>query len=139
MFGNATITLSKNNLFNSNSATQTSTRSELERKMARKQLMMALTMDSNTLNVQLVGKLNAASAPLFKEFVKSVIASNTTVRFDLAQLETLDGAGVAALVWANLQMGGSVSVANPSQSLFKKLIALNFQHLVQIENFSLAA
>ena len=135
MFLANVITFPKN-LFVSNSRPKS-----LERQLVRKHLTIGLEMNGDDLVIYLLGKLDATNAPLFKNFVKTLTENHNTgeVAFDLAGIKSLDGAGVAALVWANNYLSGRVSVVNPSHNLYQKLVALNFQYLVKIDTFSLVA
>jgi anti-anti-sigma factor len=114
----------------------------LESRLARKGLMLGLSMEQDTVKMYLVGKLNAGTSPIFKELLKNFLGHQyKSFVFDLSGLETLDGSGVATMVWAHNQMlefGGRVSVTNPNNSICSKLLAVNFHHLVDIENFSLS-
>jgi len=117
--------------------------SEVERKMSQTGLMVGLSIEEQTVNIRLVGKLIARNAAHFKLFVKTLIEQGySSCLFDLANLTELDGAGVAALVWANNQMhqiGGCANVTLPNPALYHKLLSLNFQYLVNIETVTLDA
>jgi anti-anti-sigma factor len=119
------------------------THTALKNRLARKGLMLALSMEQDTVKMYLVGKLNAGTSPIFKELLKSFLGHQyKSFVFDLSGLDTLDGSGVATLVWAHNQMlecGGRASVTNPNKPICSKLLAVNFHHLVDIENFSLAS
>lgn len=119
---------------------QAMTRTDLEARLARKGLMIGLSMQQNTVVIHLVGKLNNAGSPIFKELLKTFLSNGySSFVFDLSGLESLDGAGVAALVWTRNQMlekGGRASVTNPTKEICSKLLALNFQHLVEIESIN---
>ncbi len=118
-------------------------RSALMQQLANKGLMLGVGMEEDTVRLHLVGKLTTANSLLFKSLVKTFIANGyTSFVFDLSDLKNLDSAGVAALVNvrnAALEAGGYVSVTNPDSALYRKLVAINFHHLVQIENYSFAA
>ncbi len=117
-------------------------RSDIENRLARKGLLIGLSMERNTSVIYLVGKLNTANSPIFKELIKTFISNHyNSFVFDLSGLTGLDSAGVATLVWARnkaLEAGGFARVTNPSVELYNRLIAINFQYLVEIENFNFA-
>jgi anti-anti-sigma factor len=115
----------------------------VEQQLARKGLMVGVSMEQNRVCLNLVGKLNAGNSLLFKELVKTSISNGyTSMTIDLQGLTSLDSAGVAALVAMNVaatEAGGRLTVTNPNTSLFRKLVMVNFHHLVQIESFGYAA
>jgi anti-anti-sigma factor len=119
------------------------TRSAMMQQLAHKGLMLGVGMEQDTVQLHLVGKLTAANSLLFKTLVKTFIANGyTSFVFDLSSLKHLDSAGVAALVNvrnAALEVNGEISVTNPDSELYRKLVAINFHHLIQIENYSFAA
>jgi anti-anti-sigma factor len=116
------------------------TRRELESRLARKGLMIGLSIQRDTVSMHLVGKLTAASSLTFKELMKTFVGNgHTSFVFDLSGLENLDSSGVAALIWARnlmLENSGRLSVTNPSRAICHKLLAINFHHVVEIESIS---
>lgn len=115
---------------------------ELMRRLARQGLMLGLSMERNTVKLHLVGKFKANGSAVFKELLNTFLSQGyTSFVFDLSSLHTLDGAGVAALVWARNQAeaaGGRATVTNPNAPLYRRLVSVNFHHLVPIENFVLS-
>src|SRR5690242_6438037 len=98
-------------------SSKTSREVSLESRLARKGLMIGLSMEHGAIKVYLVGKLNGATGPLLKELLKTFLNNSyKSFVFDLSGLETLDSTGVATLVWARnlaLEAGGYASVTNP--------------------------
>ncbi len=144
MLFNITATVTKLNVFNNKTQTATVTsQTLLTQQLNRKGLMIGLAMEQNTVKMYLNGKLDAATAPIFKALLKTFTEKGfTSFVFDLSNVKVLDSAGIAALVRANVMMqefSGQATVINPTKSIFNKLIAINFHHLVTIESFALAA
>jgi len=114
-------------------------RNELESRLARKGLMIGLSMEHNTVKLHLIGKLHAAGSSIFKDLLKTIVSNGyTSIVLDLTALESIDGAGVAALVWLRNQMlekGDRMTVTNPTPAMYSKLLAINFHFLVEIESF----
>ena len=143
MLFNITATVTKLNVFNSKTQTAPATsQALLTQQLNHKGMMIGLAMEQDTVKMYLNGKLDAATAPIFKALLKTFIEKGfTSFVFDLSNVEVLDSAGVAALVRANVMMhevGGEATVINPTKSIFNKLISINFHHLVTIESFALA-
>ncbi len=143
MLLNIATTITKIIPFVSHKATTSNADATLTQQLNRKGLLVGLAMEHDTIKMYLTGKLDGANAPIFKELLKNFIQNGyTSFVFDLANLKTLDSAGVAALVRANVmvqEFNGEASVINPTQAVFQKLISVNFHHLVTIEEFSLVA
>jgi anti-anti-sigma factor len=111
----------------------------IEANLARRGLMIGLEMQGDNLKFSLVGNLNKKSCTLFKQFVMITIAQGyRKVIFDLTNLQTVDGTGVAALVWVRNQLtenSGQLTVCNLPRKVRKTLFAVNFQYLVNIADY----
>jgi len=111
----------------------------LETQLARRGLLIGLSIKQDTLQLALVGNLNQNSSSLFKEFIAvSLGRGYDKLDFDLAGLKNLDGAGLAALVWVRNQLQeqhGQLTLSNLSRELRTKLLAVNFQYLVSLADY----
>jgi anti-anti-sigma factor len=99
--------------------------------------MFGISIEGEKVKLSLVGKFRADSVPAFKEFFETLLENGyNSVCFDLVGLRSLDGAGVAALVWANNQLreiGGQTSIINPSTTIYRRLLDIKLQYFIQIE------
>src|SRR6476620_4853853 len=97
---------------------------------ARQDLMIGLAVEGDRVKMQLMGKLNKATMPVFTEFFQTC-ADDGYIKFlfDLADLAAIDQTGIAALVEANSQLqelGGKATIANPNEKLQHLLLESKF-------------
>lgn len=99
---------------------------KLSPRPARQDLMIGLAVEGDRVKMQLMGKLNKATMPVFTEFFQTCADDGyISFLFDLADLTTIDQAGVEALVEANNQLhelGGQATISNPDHELHQQLL-----------------
>lgn len=111
----------------------------LEGRLARRGLMVGLEIQGEYLKLTLVGTLNRKSGRLFKEFVSNALALGyNQLVLDLAMLHSLDGVGMATLVWVHnqvIEQQGHLVIGNLSRQVRTALLAVNLQYMVSLADY----
>lgn len=91
----------------------------------RQDLMIALAVEQGTVVMQLMGKLNIATIPVFTGFLQTFADDGyISFIFDLTDLSSIDNAGIIALTQANHQLkdlGGQATIINSNEKLYREL------------------
>ncbi|MEI6044634.1 MAG: STAS domain-containing protein [Chloroflexota bacterium] len=125
------------NFVKSTSLTTSESTTPAENRLAHKDLMLGLSIKQKVVTIYLVGKLNAATSPLFKEMLKSFLDSPyKSFVFDLSSVDNLGTAGAVTLLQIYnqiLEVGGCASIIRPNQSICPKPLVTNVEKMVALE------
>ena len=87
------------------------------------------TIDAGAVVMQPTGRINAVNAPKLREDLLALVAgANTLVVVDLSDVESLDSAGLGALIAglkATRRAGGALRIAAPTAKVLMVLAAAN--------------
>jgi anti-anti-sigma factor len=101
---------------------------------------MKLSRQNGTLSVTGLRELNSTNAPSFQAAVSAALTNDLQmIEIDLSQTQTLDGAGLGALVslfeTANQHRAGesvALRLANPSPTVLQMIELARLHHLFEI-------
>ena len=93
------------------------------------------TVNSSDLTVELVGRLDAVTAPQLEKELNASLDGVKSLKFDFAQLEYIASAGLRVLLVAQKRMNkqGSMVIKNVSEEVKEVLDMTGFINFLQIE------
>ena len=93
------------------------------------------SIDGNTMNIALEGRLDTTTSPRLEEEVRADIGGITELNFDLAALEYISSAGLRVLLAAQKIMNaqGAMTVKNVSPEIMEIFEVTGFSEILTIE------
>ena len=98
-------------------------------------MTIEIKRDSNTLTIELVGRLDTTTAPALERSINENVENTTNLVLDLKGLEYISSAGLRVLLGAQkkMQKNGSMKLRNVCQEVMDVFDMTGFADILVIE------